>query len=354
MFSKLKKWWRDRGQAALPVQIPTDGAPAISDDNPEAIIVPTRFANSVAQERLAAAVLNTQNPGRTQRRERTIKREAAFHEAGHAIVACKSAFHSLANGTIRLEKYGAGVAPVSLSRSKLREAGKVPSAAAVTDPDVAKDLAIILAAGLVAEQVAQSMGEHVTANSSCAAPDHAFMRQSLENAGLQSDIQNSESIARQMLQSEWPLLLRLANLLFDRGFVESVDVLEFIQSFQVGPRVLFEIDSENNGDVDYGIFNAEGARIGRIAVATIPGDGRLYIMQFHINNEYRKKGYGLAAVEFVAQQHEKVIVPVNDHSGGFWTHLRNRGQLAFTVEDDISPQSFHERVESNVDHHRPN
>jgi GNAT superfamily N-acetyltransferase len=354
MFSKLKNWWRGRGQSTPPVRIPADGMPTAGNDNPQPIIAPTRFSNSAAQEHFAAAVLNTQDADRKQERATTIKREAAFHEAGHAIAACRSAFHWLAAGAIRLEEYGAGEAQVSLSKSKLRQAGKVPSAVAMRDPEVAKDLAVILVAGLVAEQVAQSMGQDVTANSSCAAPDHALIKQSLENAGVELNIQAYENTARHMLQSEWPLLLSLADLLFDRRVVENYEVLEFIQSFQVGPQLSFEIESENNGDFDYGIFNKEWDRVGRIAVATIPDDHRLYVMQFHVDQEYRGKGYGLAAVTFVAQQHGQVIVPVNDHSHGFWKHLRNRSDLAFTVEDEISLTSFHELVNSNVDHDRPN
>jgi hypothetical protein len=161
----------------------------------------------------------------------TIKREAAFHEAGHSIVAWRSTYHSLAPGVIRLERYGAGEARVSLSRRKLESGGKVVSPTIMNDPDVVKDLAVILAAGLVAEEVAQGMGEHITANPSCAAPDHAFMKQNLAAGGLQMDIQIYESAARQILQREWSLLHDLANLLFNSGSLEAVDVAEFIDNF---------------------------------------------------------------------------------------------------------------------------
>lgn len=60
MFPKLKKWWRGRGQSTLPVRIPMGGMPAVSDDSSPPIFVPTRFSSSAAQEKFAAAVLNTQ------------------------------------------------------------------------------------------------------------------------------------------------------------------------------------------------------------------------------------------------------------------------------------------------------
>lgn len=119
------------------------------------------------------------------------------------------------------------------------------------------------------------------------------------------------------------------------------------------PEVSFEIDSENDGDFDYGIFDADKLRIGRIAVVTIPGDDRVFVTAFHINQEYRKKGYGLAAVAFVAQQHGDAIVPVQDRSNGFWDHLRNRSNLALTVEDDIDLPAFRRLVDSSAERQRP-
>ena len=80
----------------------------------------------------------------------TIKREAAFHEAGHAVTAHRSRFHALV-GPINLRQYGAGGIFVSLSKSKLQTAGKPTDASSQKDKEVAIDLAIILSAGLVAQ-----------------------------------------------------------------------------------------------------------------------------------------------------------------------------------------------------------
>ncbi|MEF8762212.1 hypothetical protein, partial [Stenotrophomonas sp. A3_2] len=66
----------------------------------------------------------------------TIKREAGYHEACHAILTARSRFHRLA-GEINLTEYGQGEIYVSLSRQKLLAAGKTPIAATAQDPEVA-------------------------------------------------------------------------------------------------------------------------------------------------------------------------------------------------------------------------
>lgn len=106
------------------------------------------------------------------------------------------------------------------------------------------------------------------------------------------------------------------------------------------PHAHFEIESDHNGDFDYAIYNTEKERIGRIAVSTIPGDDKLYVMVFDIKEAFRKKGFGLAALSFVSQQHGDVIVPVNDHSNGYWGKLRNRNDMPFTVEEAIGRTDF--------------
>lgn len=130
----------------------------------------------------------------------TIKREAAFHEARHAIAAWKSKYHSLV-GTISLADYGAGDTLVSVSKHKLQVGGKSLSTTIVEDPDVAKDFAVVLSAGLVAEQVAASKGENITANPQCAVPDHDLMKQQLAAAGLSKKFDKHEIVARQLLLS---------------------------------------------------------------------------------------------------------------------------------------------------------
>ena len=139
----------------------------------------------------------------------TIKREAAFHEAGHAVVAHRSKFHNIV-GPINLEAYGSGETYISLSKRKLLANGKDAEPSAAKDKEVAADLAVILAAGLVAERLAESHEPGITANPECALPDHELMQQQLSGAGLSKKFDQHEGAAKQVLETEWKLVSSLA------------------------------------------------------------------------------------------------------------------------------------------------
>ena len=143
----------------------------------------------------------------------TIKREAAYHEAGHAVLAHLSKFHGL-GGSINLGTYGAGIAPVCLSRSKLVNGGKNPDRTSRRDKEVAKDLAVILCAGLAAERIAAEMDPTLTSDEECAIPDHEFMRQELKAAGLARYFDRHEQIARELLIANWNQVSTVAERLF--------------------------------------------------------------------------------------------------------------------------------------------
>ncbi|MBK7356383.1 hypothetical protein [Propionivibrio sp.] len=157
----------------------------------------------------------------------TIQRVAAFHEAGHAIAAHRSKFHTLV-GPINLQQYGAGQIFVSLSKSKLQAAGKPATAASQTDKEVATDLAVVLCAGLVSERLAEEKAG-LKANQDCAVPDHDLMKQQLVNAGLSACFDRHETSARQLLEFEWALVSSLADLLYKNVTTDPTDIIEFIK-----------------------------------------------------------------------------------------------------------------------------
>ena len=66
----------------------------------------------------------------------TAAREAAFHQAGHAVASHLSRFHMLVQ-TLKIDSYGAGEMTAALSRRKLIGAKKLADAAARSDPDLA-------------------------------------------------------------------------------------------------------------------------------------------------------------------------------------------------------------------------
>lgn len=159
----------------------------------------------------------------------TIKREAAFHEAGHAIAAYRSSYHNVV-GPINLAEYGSGEIYVSLSRKKLQAMGKAPDASSAKDKEVAIDLAVVLAAGLVAERLAEVREQGIIANPGCALPDHELMRQQLAEAGLSKKFDKHESTAAQLLEAEWALVRSLADYLHANTSAMPEDVTAFIES----------------------------------------------------------------------------------------------------------------------------
>lgn len=159
----------------------------------------------------------------------TIKREAAFHEAGHAIAAHRSKFHALV-GPIDLKQYGAGEVFVSLSKKKLQAAGKPVTATSQKDKEVATDLAVVLCAGLVSEHIAEDKAG-LKANPNCAIPDYDLMKQHLVNAGLSARFDRHETSARQLLEAEWALLSCVADFLYSNVVSEPVDVIELIELY---------------------------------------------------------------------------------------------------------------------------
>jgi hypothetical protein len=156
-----------------------------------------------------------------------IKREAAYHEAAHAILAHRSRFHALV-GPISLEKYGAGEAFVSLSKSKLRAQGKPETLDVQRDPEVVRDLALVLVAGYVAEQIAAESDNALRPNIACAIPDHDLLRKQLSSAGLSEDFDQFEAQARITLKTEWALVERVAQHLFKSGGAEPETILALL------------------------------------------------------------------------------------------------------------------------------
>jgi hypothetical protein len=145
----------------------------------------------------------------------TIKREAAYHEAAHAVVTYHSRFHALV-GPINLAKYGQGEIFISLSKSKLNAGGKPATPDARYDREVVNDFALILTAGYVAEQLAAESDETLKPNLGCAMPDHELLRQQLSAAGMSTKFDRAEADVREVLKSKWDSVERLANFLYEK------------------------------------------------------------------------------------------------------------------------------------------
>ena len=157
----------------------------------------------------------------------TIKREAAYHEAAHAVVANLSKYHII-HGGINLLNYGAGEFYAALSRSKCAARGKPQDPSAAKDKDVAKDFAILLCAGLVGEQIASEHDDTLAPDPECAEPDHALAQQQLQLAGLSEKYDIYQEQAREILKVHWNTVEKLAAYLLEHNSASPEEIASII------------------------------------------------------------------------------------------------------------------------------
>jgi ATP-dependent Zn protease len=159
----------------------------------------------------------------------SIKKEAAFHEAAHAVTAYYSKFHRLVL-EINLRNYGAGEVFVSLSRSKCLRHGKAPSAGTTKDPDVSKELAVILCSGYAGEQIASEYDPLLNPSLKSADPDYQIAVQNLKAAGVSHNLDIYNEEARISLKSKWNVVEKLAEHLFEQKKETAENIIEFIKN----------------------------------------------------------------------------------------------------------------------------
>jgi hypothetical protein len=164
-----------------------------------------------------------------------VSKEAAYHEAGHAVSAYLSPFHGIADGKVNIGSFGSGAADIRLSKKKVQAAGKTLSPAVALDPKVAASMATVLAAGFAAEQIAASLDNTITPNPVCSGPDYVELTNHTQAAGISSDVSIYHAQATSLLQKEWAQVERLAEILYRRGSVDGVDIAIYLESIY-GPR----------------------------------------------------------------------------------------------------------------------
>lgn len=153
----------------------------------------------------------------------TVKLEAAYHEAGHAVAAHHSRFHTIV-GPINLLSYGAGEVYVGLNAGKCVAAGLPADARTALRPEVARDLGLILVAGLAAERIAAQRNDAIIPNERCADPDYQLLHQQLATAGLSKKTDNIEREAIALLTAHWVLVEELAEAMFSSGRMTPVEI----------------------------------------------------------------------------------------------------------------------------------
>lgn len=146
----------------------------------------------------------------------TIQREAAYHEAAHAVLANLSKYCAIV-GDIILLSNGAGELYVSISKSKCSAGGKPNDLSALKDGEVGRDFVVVLCAGLVGEQIAAERDDSLVPSPERAEPDHALVEHHLKMAGLSKKYDLHQAQAREILEKHWDAVERVATYLFSNG-----------------------------------------------------------------------------------------------------------------------------------------
>lgn len=158
-----------------------------------------------------------------------IKKEAAFHEAANAVAAYYSKFHSLVH-EINLMNYGSGEIFVFLSRAKCLEQGKPATAQTAQDKEVSKELAVILCAGYVGEQIASEHDSSLVPSRNSSGSDYQLAVQNLKAAGLSHKYDLHHANARELLESKWQVVEALAEHFLQVKKESAENILEFIKN----------------------------------------------------------------------------------------------------------------------------
>ena len=159
----------------------------------------------------------------------TATREAAFHQAGHAVATHLSRFHVLVQ-PVSVDPYGTGEWTAGLSRRKLEAADKIVDPAARADPEVATSIATILCAGLSSELIAASKDAALDPDPARSSGDFALARQELRLSGLPEDLGPHESSAAALLAAHWADVERIADALCTTGRLEPREITDLLRS----------------------------------------------------------------------------------------------------------------------------
>jgi ATP-dependent Zn protease len=161
----------------------------------------------------------------------SIKKEAAYHEAGHVVVAAKSKYHNVVDG-ITLSAYGQGEASISLSKAKcLAECKTFVDAKSIgKDKDIAREAAIIFMAGYQAELLAAAANPMLTANRSTADPDYELAAEVLARAELYERTDCAEQAATEILLQNWELVEKIANAAYSQSSLSFDELHEILNA----------------------------------------------------------------------------------------------------------------------------
>lgn len=156
-------------------------------------------------------------------------RSAAFHEAGHAVTAWNSKFHSISPCPVSVSDDGYGECFPILSKMKLVAGGKTPVLGVENDKDVVRDLALVLVAGRMAEQVLSEVDEEVRFDPTASNHDYGMLADKLRSAGLSQKTDLAEAEVVELLRRKWQVVTALANWFETERTVAGEDLYDWFE-----------------------------------------------------------------------------------------------------------------------------
>jgi len=158
------------------------------------------------------------------------RRQTAYHEAAHAVLAYHSRFFRQ-SGRIRLGPKG-GEIRISVDRRKFDAFQTARSESEDPLPAIAEDRAVILCGGVVGAEIARRAELIPSHDTKGAVRDHAIAVQELEAAGLPVDLVPYYVRARKLLEREWWAIEKVAAFLSTTDDAEAEVVREMIENWE--------------------------------------------------------------------------------------------------------------------------
>jgi hypothetical protein len=159
-----------------------------------------------------------------------LDKSAAYHEAGHAVIAVASRFHCVYRDISVRTAYRE--APFSVSKRKLIAAGKSRELAQMlADPEIAAESAMVfLGGGAAAEKYCgKNCGAKRAATTDALAKnDYEMTKTVLKDANIKTPLAALAPQAAEKVAELWPVITAFAEELFERKTIDCSEATEFI------------------------------------------------------------------------------------------------------------------------------
>lgn len=99
-------------------------------------------------------------------------------------------------------------------------------------------------------------------------------------------------------------------------------------------------------DINATLYNEQGIEVGYATYALSPLQDRIYVFGIKVKHEFRRQGYGMALLSYLATTYSQPIVPIHElySANKFWSAARQLKLLNLQVASPLSASEMdHER-----------